>query len=122
MVKTILKYSCLAGAASLMASPAFAQEAPEHSVFILNSLLFLMAGFLVMFMACGFCMLEAGLVRSKKYDNAINQKHFPLLDRCGRLLPTGLQFDVPAGHLVNRRNFFRRDWCGGDGSSWYYGR
>jgi len=65
MVKTILKYSCLAGAVSLMASPAFAQEAPEHSVFILNSLLFLMAGFLVMFMACGFCMLEAGLVRSK---------------------------------------------------------
>jgi Amt family ammonium transporter len=38
---------------------------PEHGVFILNSLLFLMAGFLVMFMACGFCMLEAGLVRSK---------------------------------------------------------
>ena len=65
MVKTILKYSCLAGAASLLTSPAFAQEAPEHSVFILNSLLFLMAGFLVMFMACGFCMLEAGLVRSK---------------------------------------------------------
>ena len=65
MVKKILKYSCLAGAASLLTSPAFAQEAPEHSVFILNSLLFLMAGFLVMFMACGFCMLEAGLVRSK---------------------------------------------------------
>ena len=65
MVKTILKYSCLAGAVNLLASPAFAQEAPEHSVFILNSLLFLMAGFLVMFMACGFCMLEAGLVRSK---------------------------------------------------------
>ena len=65
MVKTILKYSCIAGVASLLASPAFAQEAPEHSVFILNSLLFLMAGFLVMFMACGFCMLEAGLVRSK---------------------------------------------------------
>ena len=65
MFKTILKYSCLAGAASLMASPAFAQESPAHSVFILNSLLFLMSGFLVMFMACGFCMLEAGLVRAK---------------------------------------------------------
>ena len=65
MVKTILKYSGLAAAASLMASPAFAQEAPAHSVFILNSLLFLMSGFLVMFMACGFCMLEAGLVRAK---------------------------------------------------------
>ncbi|MDA9054960.1 ammonium transporter [Alphaproteobacteria bacterium] len=48
-----------------MASPAFAQEAPAHSVFILNSLLFLISGFLVMFMACGFCMLEAGLVRAK---------------------------------------------------------
>ena len=65
MVKTILKYSGLAAVASLMASPAFAQEAPAHSVFILNSLLFLISGFLVMFMACGFCMLEAGLVRAK---------------------------------------------------------
>ncbi len=50
---------------AVIASPALAQEVPEHGVFILNSLLFLMAGFLVMFMACGFCMLEAGLVRSK---------------------------------------------------------
>lgn len=45
--------------------PAFAAEAAGHTVFILNSLLFLMAGFLVMFMAAGFCMLEAGLVRAK---------------------------------------------------------
>jgi Amt family ammonium transporter len=50
---------------SLFSSPALAQELPEHGMFILNSLLFLIAGFLVMFMACGFCMLEAGLVRSK---------------------------------------------------------
>jgi Amt family ammonium transporter len=65
MIKNILKYVSVVGALSVIASPAFAQQAPEHSVFILNSLLFLMAGFLVMFMACGFCMLEAGLVRSK---------------------------------------------------------
>ena len=52
-------------AISFLASPALAQEVPEHGIFILNSLLFLVAGFLVMFMACGFCMLEAGLVRSK---------------------------------------------------------
>ena len=44
---------------------AFAQDVPEHGIFILNSLLFLIGGFLVMFMACGFCMLEAGLVRAK---------------------------------------------------------
>ena len=65
MLKSYFKYALPAVAASLIASPAFAQEVPEHGVFILNSLLFLMAGFLVMFMACGFCMLEAGLVRSK---------------------------------------------------------
>ncbi len=65
MIKKTLNYVSVIGTLSLIASPAFAQQAPEHSVFILNSLLFLMAGFLVMFMACGFCMLEAGLVRSK---------------------------------------------------------
>ncbi len=32
--------------------------------YILNTLLFLIGGFLVMFMAAGFCMLEAGMVRS----------------------------------------------------------
>ncbi len=55
----------LAGLGMFMTTPAFAQEVPEHGVFILNSVLFLMGGFLVMFMACGFCMLEAGLVRAK---------------------------------------------------------
>jgi Amt family ammonium transporter len=65
MLKSYYKYALPAVVVSLIASPAFAQEVPEHGVFILNSLLFLMAGFLVMFMACGFCMLEAGLVRSK---------------------------------------------------------
>ena len=33
--------------------------------YILNTFLFLVCGFLVMFMAAGFCMLEAGQVRSK---------------------------------------------------------
>jgi ammonium transporter, Amt family len=70
----------LVAAASLAAYPTLAQEAAEaidavngmtaeeaslHTVFILNTLLFLIGGFLVFFMACGFCMLEAGLVRSK---------------------------------------------------------
>ncbi len=40
-------------------------EASEHTVWILNTFLFLVAGFLVMWMAAGFAMLEAGLVRSK---------------------------------------------------------
>jgi len=60
----------LAGVAVALASvPALAQEAaagvPEQTAQILNTLLFLIGGFLVMWMAAGFAMLEAGLVRSK---------------------------------------------------------
>ena len=61
-----LSLSVLSIVASIsLIQPAFAQGVGTDSVFILNSLLFLMSGFLVMFMACGFCMLEAGLVRGK---------------------------------------------------------
>ena len=62
-------------AAALIAAPSLglAQEegpvagvnASTDTVFILNSLLFLVGGFLVFWMAAGFAMLEAGLVRSK---------------------------------------------------------
>jgi Amt family ammonium transporter len=38
---------------------------PAEIGFILNTFMFLVAGFLVFFMAAGFAMLEAGLVRSK---------------------------------------------------------
>ena len=65
MNRSLIKSTLIAGATMALASPALAQEVPEHGIFILNSLLFLVGGFLVMFMACGFCMLEAGLVRAK---------------------------------------------------------
>lgn len=62
----------LAGAVLLMPAAAFAQEtagmadaAPDVLPFIMTTLLFLIGGFLVFFMAAGFAMLEAGLVRSK---------------------------------------------------------
>lgn len=42
-----------------------AADLQTEMVFIMNSLLFLVGGFLVFFMAAGFCMLETGLVRSK---------------------------------------------------------
>ena len=50
-------------------APALAQDAagavPKESVYVFNTLLFLVGGFLVMWMAAGFAMLEAGMVRSK---------------------------------------------------------
>lgn len=74
------RYTRLAGLAGMamlaMTAPAFAQEIEEaaeeafaltapETAYIFNTLLFLIGGFLVMWMAAGFAMLEAGLVRSK---------------------------------------------------------
>ncbi|WP_299620246.1 ammonium transporter [uncultured Tateyamaria sp.] len=66
-----LTKSLIVGAA-LTALPtlALAQDAPAPSFdeigpYIMTTLLFCMAGFLVFFMAAGFAMLEGGLVRSK---------------------------------------------------------
>ena len=44
-----------------------------HGVFVLNTLLFLIGGFLVMWMAAGFAMLEAGLVRSKNVSTQLTK-------------------------------------------------
>ena len=65
MMRLIKIFIPLVTGLSVLSAPAMAQTVPEHGVFVLNSLLFLIGGFLVMFMACGFCMLEAGLVRAK---------------------------------------------------------
>ncbi|MBS7668201.1 ammonium transporter [Croceicoccus sp. 1NDH52] len=70
-----MKWGMRAVAAAALVAPvaAFAQDeavpAAEMvgggTAYILNTLLFLIGGFLVMWMAAGFAMLEAGLVRSK---------------------------------------------------------
>ena len=70
-----MKWGMRAIAAAALVAPvaAFAQDeavpAAEMvgggTAYILNTLLFLIGGFLVMWMAAGFAMLEAGLVRSK---------------------------------------------------------
>jgi len=58
----------VATVAALLPTLALAQDAAPVSadmVWIMNTLLFLIGGFLVFFMAAGFAMLEGGLVRSK---------------------------------------------------------
>lgn len=70
MLTLIRRISLTAGAgaaalaALVVAEPAAAAVADETQ-FIFNTFSFLVHGFLVMFMAAGFAMLEAGLVRSK---------------------------------------------------------
>ena len=49
----------------LLAGPVQAETTAAETVYVFNTLLFLMCGFLVMFMAAGFAMLESGMVRAK---------------------------------------------------------
>ncbi len=73
-MKNLSKYTLpvTIGALGLIAgiSPALADDAAKATMtmdakYVFNTLLFLIGGFLVMWMAAGFAMLEAGLVRSK---------------------------------------------------------
>ncbi|MDM8168456.1 ammonium transporter [Roseovarius sp.] len=69
-MKRLVKFGLGAAALTALPSLALAQEAAapgfdEIGPYIMTTLLFCMAGFLVFFMACGFAMLEGGLVRSK---------------------------------------------------------
>ena len=64
MLKKLIKSTGLIGGALLLSSPAMAEVSAE-TAYVFNTFLFLVCGFLVMFMAAGFAMLESGMVRSK---------------------------------------------------------
>ena len=49
----------------LLAGPVQAETTAAETAYVFNTLLFLICGFLVMFMAAGFAMLESGMVRAK---------------------------------------------------------
>ena len=55
----------LAAAAVLVASAPARAEVSAETAFVFNTFAFLVSGFLVMWMAAGFAMLESGLVRTK---------------------------------------------------------
>lgn len=78
-LKNMIRGAALLPAALMVGAAAYAQDADlearlaaleegvagSASAYVDNSYLFLIGGIIVMFMAAGFCMLEAGLVRSK---------------------------------------------------------
>jgi Amt family ammonium transporter len=73
-----LKLLPLAAALAVVPVMGFAQDTAEaapavDNVFIFNTLLFLIGGFLVFWMAAGFAMLEAGLVRSKNVTTQLTK-------------------------------------------------
>ena len=63
--KTVFRSAPLAAAAVLSSALPASAAVETETAFVFNSLSFLMHGFLVMWMAAGFAMLEAGLVRTK---------------------------------------------------------
>jgi hypothetical protein len=79
LLKNTIRGAALLPAALLAGAAAYAQDADiearlaaleegvagSASAYVDNSYLFLIGGIIVMLMAAGFCMLEAGLVRSK---------------------------------------------------------
>ncbi|MDJ0894157.1 MAG: ammonium transporter [Alphaproteobacteria bacterium] len=82
----------------LVSTPAFAEVSAE-TAYVFNTFSFLVAGFLVMWMAAGFAMLESGLVRTKN-TAAICLKNIALYSLAGImyfLVGYSLMYiDVPA--------------------------
>ncbi len=68
-MNSLIKTSGIGLAATALPIMTSAQDVsttvPSEVSYILTTILFLISGFLVFFMACGFAMLEAGFVRSK---------------------------------------------------------
>ena len=77
-------------------------EVSEETAYILNTFLFLVMGFLVMWMAAGFCMLESGLVTSKSVST-IAAKNIGLYAIAGLvfwLCGYNLAYGIPEGGFI----------------------
>ena len=111
-----VRFLALAGAAlaaAALAGAAFAQEgAPNASAaetaYVFNTFSFLFNGALVMWMAAGFCMLEAGMVRGKSAA-AICAKNIGLYSVAGLmycLIGYNLMYDGVDGGLMGSLGWF----------------
>jgi len=77
-------------------------EVSDETAYILNSFLFLVMGFLVMWMAAGFCMLESGLVTSKSVST-IAAKNIGLYAIAGLafwVCGYNLAYGIPEGGFI----------------------
>ena len=110
------RFLALAGAAlaaAALAGAAFAQEeAPAASAaetaYVFNTFSFLFNGALVMWMAAGFCMLEAGMVRGKSAA-AICAKNIGLYSVAGLmycLIGYNLMYDGVDGGFMGSLGWF----------------
>ena len=123
MIKKILLYTVLFS--SFLSANAFA-GVDDETAYALNTLLFLISGFLVMWMAAGFCMLESGLVTSKSVST-IAAKNIGLYSIAGLmfwLVGYNLAYGIPEGGYIGSFT----SWSDGsalatgysDGSDWFF--
>jgi Amt family ammonium transporter len=86
----------------LSVNSASASNSPDETAFVFNTLLFLICGFLVMWMAAGFAMLESGMVRSKNVST-ICLKNVGLYSISGimfYIVGYNLAYGIPEGGYI----------------------
>ena len=106
---------------------AFADSTVSPEVnFIFNTLLFLMAGLFVMFMAAGFCMLESGLVTSKSVA-VICAKNIGLFSIAGIMFwifGYNVAYGIPEGGFIGSFSSWsdssKLETGYSDGSDWFF--
>ena len=118
----------------LFAGPGQAETTAAESAYVFNTLLFLMCGFLVMFMAAGFAMLESGMVRAKNVGT-ICVKNISLYSVAGimfYLIGYNLLYGIDEGGYLGSLSIWggddsaltadTPDFSGGysTGSDWYF--
>jgi Amt family ammonium transporter len=110
-----------------MSSAGMAETTVSAEVgFIFNTLLFLICGFLVMFMAAGFAMLESGMVTSKSVS-VICAKNIGLFSIAGIMfwmVGYNLAYGIPEGGYIGKfvpwSDASAVDTGYSDGSDWYF--
>jgi len=118
----------------LFAGAVQAETTAAESAYVFNTLLFLMCGFLVMFMAAGFAMLESGMVRAKNVGT-ICVKNISLYSVAGimfYLVGYNLLYGIDEGGYLGSLSIWggddsaltadTPDFSGGysTGSDWYF--
>ena len=123
MIKRIVMYSLLF--TSLLSVSAYAGT-DDETAYALNTLLFLVSGFLVMLMAAGFCMLESGMVTSKSVST-IAAKNIGLYSIAGLMfwvIGYNVAYGIPEGGYIGSftpwSDASTIDTGYSDGSDWFF--
>ena len=130
MIKHIKKYAGLTiGLFFLlnMTSVGYAETTVSAEVsFIFNTFLFLVCGFLVMFMAAGFAMLESGMVTSKSVS-VICAKNIGLFSIAGIMFwmfGYNVAYGIPEGGYIGKfmpwSDASKIETGYADGTDWYF--